>query len=154
MNSNSSENNGFDLDINKNEHLMIRFGRFLYSKLGKKNFIFFNIIIIGVPFAIFFYAVYLARENPQFILDNFFIIFFSLIVSGFFLAVLSYGKISYCKYCQKLYATVPIQRKLMAKTEYKNAELYKIRQHRICEYCGKVTAEEYTEEYTKEPEES
>lgn len=150
MNSDSVGNNGFDLDIDKNEHLMIRLGRLLYSKLGKKNFIFFHIIIIGVPVAIFIYALYLARENPQIILNNFLIIFISLVVAAFFLVVLSYGKISYCKYCERPYATIPLQRKLMGKTEYKNGELYKIRQYRRCEYCRNVTTEDYTEEYSKD----
>ena len=153
MDSNSIHNNEFDLDTNQNENLIIRFGRFLYSHLSHRNFIMLFIILISVPLIVVGYMVYLSKDNLQLLLDNLIAIFVSLLIAVFFLTVISYGKISYCNYCKEPFATVPLKRKLVGQTNYRDSELYKVVEYRKCEHCGKITSKEYTEEYTKDTNE-
>jgi len=147
------KNQGFEIDINPFESLMIKLGRLLRYKLGFKKFVIFFILVLGVPLIFFIYTVVTVQQNPTFILDNIYIILIAVFILAFFLSVLSHKRISHCEHCNKDYATVPLKKEVTGKMDYKNGELYSIKELRLCEFCGKINTKEYTDEYKKESNE-
>lgn len=130
--------------------MSIRAGRLLYSKLGLKGFSTFFVLIIGLPISIFIYGVYLSRHSSTVIIENFVLIFIGMMILIPAFSILAYWRVSYCNYCHSPYATVPIKREVIGKMEYKDGELYKKKEYRLCELCNKIYAREYTDRYTRE----
>lgn len=142
---------GFELDINPTEKLIVRFGRWLLSKLGFKKFLGLLILLVAGPSGYIGYGVVKSQQHPTYFSENIYLLFIATILIAFSLLMLSVGEISRCKHCSNPYATVPLRKVVTAQMKYKNKELYNIEELRTCEICGKINSVKYTETY-KEPD--
>lgn len=139
---------GFELEIDPMEKLMIRLGRYLLSKLGIKGFIGLLIILFGGSGGYIGYNFLLMRENPMSFSDNITWFFIAILVISFTLIFLGYAKESYCDYCKKPYLTVPMRREVTDSMKYKDGELYNEREIRFCENCKRTIVKKRTRQYT------
>lgn len=139
---------GFDVGINPLEIFIIRFGRYLAKILGYGRLVSLLVLIGLSPTAGYLgYGWVTADDFQLYLLDNILIFIIVIIVLFGSFAFIGIGNRYRCSHCGNLYATIPYKRKLMGKTEYKNGELYKYKELRICEICNRTSSHEYTKEY-------
>ncbi len=134
----------FEIDINPAELFLTRLGRMLLSRLGYHKFLTTFILILSGSIGLILFESIRVLQGVYSTMV-YYRLFGYLLISMFSVSILAYGKSSKCKYCGKLYATVPIKRSVVDKFEYKGVELYKIKELRKCELCGEITLEERTE---------